>query len=353
MAAWPATRSCSAWPTRPRGAARGGPPSRAGRGDRPVGLPEPDQQRAGLPWDLPRRLRRRCDRDHRGHEAGRGQALAGLVGDDLAEDFIVPSPFDPRVGPPRCRRGRRGRPRGRGREGTDADVSGRRSLWLGSQPCSPCTPRRSAPTTRCAGWWSGERPDPEVPDGWTTVTVKAAALNHHDLWTLRGVGLPEERLPMILGCDAAGVDEDGNEVVVHAVISDPALARRRDARPEAVAALRAVPGHVRRPGRGASRATSCPSRPRCQLRGGRLPADGLADGVPDALHPGRPQARRDAFSCRAPAAASPPHWSRSPGPPGCGCGSPAATRRSGSGRSSSARTRRSRPARGCPSASTR
>ena len=27
---------------------------------------------------------------------------------------------------------------------------------------------------------------------------------------------------MILGCDAAGVDEDGNEVVVHAVISDPA-----------------------------------------------------------------------------------------------------------------------------------
>src|ERR1700712_941780 len=67
----------------------------------------------------------------------------------------------------------------------------------------------------------GERPDPEVPDGWTTVTVKAAALNHHDLWSLRGVGLREEALPMILGCDAAGLDEDGNEVVVHAVISDP------------------------------------------------------------------------------------------------------------------------------------
>ena len=68
----------------------------------------------------------------------------------------------------------------------------------------------------------GERPDPEVPDGWTTVTVKAASLNHHDLWSLRGVGLREEALPMILGCDAAGLDEDGNEVVVHAVISsDP------------------------------------------------------------------------------------------------------------------------------------
>ncbi len=67
----------------------------------------------------------------------------------------------------------------------------------------------------------GERPEPVVPDGWTTVTVKAASLNHHDLWSLRGVGLKEERLPMIVGCDAAGYDEDGNEVVVHAVISDP------------------------------------------------------------------------------------------------------------------------------------
>src|SRR5919202_410724 len=67
----------------------------------------------------------------------------------------------------------------------------------------------------------GERPDPEPPDGWTTVQVKAASLNHHDLWSLRGVGLKEASLPMVLGCDAAGLDEDGNEVVVHAVVSDP------------------------------------------------------------------------------------------------------------------------------------
>ncbi|MBC7633911.1 zinc-binding dehydrogenase [Aeromicrobium sp.] len=67
----------------------------------------------------------------------------------------------------------------------------------------------------------GERPEPEVPDGWTTVTVKAASINHHDVWSLRGVGLRAESLPMILGCDAAGVDDDGNEVVVHAVINDP------------------------------------------------------------------------------------------------------------------------------------
>ena len=67
----------------------------------------------------------------------------------------------------------------------------------------------------------GERPDPVAPEGWATVTVKAASLNHHDLWSLRGVGLKTDQLPMILGCDAAGLDEDGNEVVVHAVISTP------------------------------------------------------------------------------------------------------------------------------------
>ncbi len=67
----------------------------------------------------------------------------------------------------------------------------------------------------------GDRPEPVPEDGWTTVTVKAAALNHHDLWSLRGVGLKQDALPMTLGCDAAGLDEDGNEVVVHAVVSDP------------------------------------------------------------------------------------------------------------------------------------
>ncbi|MGZ5407657.1 MAG: zinc-binding dehydrogenase [Aeromicrobium sp.] len=67
----------------------------------------------------------------------------------------------------------------------------------------------------------GERPDPEVPEGWTTVTVKAASINHHDVWSLRGVGLRAESTPMILGCDAAGLDEDGNEVLVHAVINQP------------------------------------------------------------------------------------------------------------------------------------
>ena len=65
----------------------------------------------------------------------------------------------------------------------------------------------------------GERPEPEPGEGWTKVSVRAASLNHHDLWSLRGVGLDLERLPMILGCDAAGLDPDGNEVIVHSVIS--------------------------------------------------------------------------------------------------------------------------------------
>src|SRR5919202_6369702 len=75
--------------------------------------------------------------------------------------------------------------------------------------------------TPLSGLHVGQRPEPAVPDGWTTVRVRAAALNHHDLWSLQGVGLREDQLPMILGCDAAGVDQDGNEVVVHSVISDP------------------------------------------------------------------------------------------------------------------------------------
>ncbi len=65
----------------------------------------------------------------------------------------------------------------------------------------------------------GERPEPEPPAGWVRVRVRAAALNHHDLWSLRGVGLPPDRLPMILGTDAAGTTEDGRDVLVHAVIA--------------------------------------------------------------------------------------------------------------------------------------
>ena len=74
-------------------------------------------------------------------------------------------------------------------------------------------------TDPLSGLVVGERPDPEDREGWTVVRLRAAALNHHDVWSLRGVGLPADRLPMVLGCDGAGVDEAGNEVIVHAVVA--------------------------------------------------------------------------------------------------------------------------------------
>ena len=80
---------------------------------------------------------------------------------------------------------------------------------------------RTDPDDPLGGLEVGERPEPDPRPDWVTVRLRAASLNHHDLWSLQGVGLPADRLPMVLGCDGAGIDEQGNEVVVHAVISDP------------------------------------------------------------------------------------------------------------------------------------
>jgi NADPH:quinone reductase-like Zn-dependent oxidoreductase len=74
----------------------------------------------------------------------------------------------------------------------------------------------------------GERPLPEAPEGWVRIKVKAASLNHHDLWSLRGgealrqrggAGLTAADLPRILGMDAAGLTDDGREVIVYPVIA--------------------------------------------------------------------------------------------------------------------------------------
>lgn len=64
-------------------------------------------------------------------------------------------------------------------------------------------------------------PAPKPSAGWSVVRVVSSSLNMHDLWTLRGVGHPADRLPIVLGCDAAGYDEDGNEVIVYPVIANP------------------------------------------------------------------------------------------------------------------------------------
>jgi NADPH:quinone reductase-like Zn-dependent oxidoreductase len=78
-----------------------------------------------------------------------------------------------------------------------------------------------SPEDPLAGLTVGEVGEPNVPEGWALVEVRAASLNHHDVWSLRGVGLAEDRLPMILGCDAAGIGPDGEEVIIHALIGDP------------------------------------------------------------------------------------------------------------------------------------
>ena len=71
----------------------------------------------------------------------------------------------------------------------------------------------------------GELSQPTTPSEWVNVRVRAASLNHHDLWALKGVALKADRVPMILGTDAAGVTDDGREVIVHAVLGDPAAGR--------------------------------------------------------------------------------------------------------------------------------
>ena len=110
---------------------------------------------------------------------------------------------------------------------------------------------------------------------------------------------------MILGCDAAGVDEDGNEVLVHAVISDPAWRGDETEDPRRSLLSERYQGtfadRVAVP-----RSNVVPKPASLSLRGGGVPADGLADGVPDALRAGRPEARPDACWCRARAAAWPP-----------------------------------------------
>ncbi|WP_300082723.1 zinc-binding dehydrogenase [Propioniciclava sp.] len=79
--------------------------------------------------------------------------------------------------------------------------------------------RQANPTDPLAALEVGERPEPDAAPGWVTIAVRAASLNHHDLWSLRGVGLPPERMPMILGTDAVGVTPDGRAVIAHAVVA--------------------------------------------------------------------------------------------------------------------------------------
>jgi NADPH:quinone reductase-like Zn-dependent oxidoreductase len=104
-----------------------------------------------------------------------------------------------------------------------------------------------------AGLVIGERPEPQLRPGWEVVTLRSSGLNHHDVWSLMGVGLAPDRLPMILGCDGAGVTDDGREVIVHAVVAsdtwqgdetlDPGRTLLSELHPGTLAERVAVPSH--------------------------------------------------------------------------------------------------------------
>ncbi len=202
----------------------------------------------------------------------------------------------------RCQRSCRGAERALARE------TGPRRTWVPEQMFRSAAPgrcvrqhrrfharsrrRRQNADDPLGGLELREVPDPVVPDGWAKVAVRSSALNMHDVWTLRGVGHPADRIPMILGCDAAGVDENGNEVIVYPVIADADGGMGDETLdPNARPAVRAARRRVRRVPRGA------PPQPDPQaglvvVRRGRVPARRLDHRVPDAVHPGADQGRR-------------------------------------------------------------
>src|SRR5918912_109039 len=67
-----------------------------------------------------------------------------------------------------------------------------------------------------------EAPDPEPAPGEALVRLRAAALNHLDLWIRKGQ--PSVPKPRILGADGAGIRVDtGERVVINPGLDDGAL----------------------------------------------------------------------------------------------------------------------------------
>lgn len=68
------------------------------------------------------------------------------------------------------------------------------------------------------GLRTGERPEPSTPAGWVDVTIQAASINWHDLWTLRGFGMWPVEPPVVLGTEGAGVLSDATDVIIYPVM---------------------------------------------------------------------------------------------------------------------------------------
>ena len=156
-----------------------------------------------------------------------------------------------------------------------------------------------------SGLGIGERPEPEVPDGWTTVTVKAASINHHDVWSLRGVGLKEERAaddPRLRRRGSRRGRQRGARARRHQQTRTGAATRRSTPSGRCCPSATRARSPRRSPCRGATSSRSrrgCRSsrRPACRPRGS--PPTGCSSPSPACS----PATR---CSCRAPAAASPP-----------------------------------------------
>ena len=123
-----------------------------------------------------------------------------------------------------------------------------------------------------------ERDEPVAPEEWISVNVKAASLNHHDVWNMRGVGVDPSWLPCVLGSDGAGIDADGNEVIIHPLIADSARGRGDASRSDRIPVRRS-----KRHNRRVSRLRQIPISRRAAVHGGRQfslepPDQGLCTG---------------------------------------------------------------------------
>jgi NADPH:quinone reductase-like Zn-dependent oxidoreductase len=76
------------------------------------------------------------------------------------------------------------------------------------------------PTDPMAAVVIGERPEPQIPEGWVRVKITHASLNRHDMFTLMGRSGQSKPIPfpMILGNDGAGVLDDGTEVIIYPLL---------------------------------------------------------------------------------------------------------------------------------------
>ena len=192
---------------------------------------------------------------------------------------------------------------------------------------------------------------PSPPDGWATVTVKAASLNHHDVWTLRESGFPPTACPSSSVATRPGstgrprghrpcrcrrgAGQEGDETL------DPSRSLLSERYDGTFAEQVTVPGE---PGAQAGRPL---------LRGSGLPDHGLPHRLPDVVRRVRPGA-----GCHGPGpgrgrrvATALVLLGRADGLPGVGDRPQRGEARPGPGAGRGRGVRR--PAAGCPSGSTR